>query len=174
MIPAQPTVAGVLNTQFYLTVAAGRFCGQNYLAAAFTCPVFTTILPSAVDNLNLTGPILTPDQLQVCLPEMLAQLGMPAIAVHAEVMRHATHSSARPASLARSQLHLLQLLGSGLHTCCVPASLRKPCCCLTAAHCPSIYKKLHAALNWEHAQCTMQHGAAQTQLILCRCGTSCL
>lgn len=72
--PAQPVVQGVMTTQFYITVSAGRFCGQNYLAALDTCPATSTVLPTAADGLNLTGPAITPDQLQVCCSQQLLTL----------------------------------------------------------------------------------------------------
>ena len=70
MTQAQPTVPGLLTTQFYLTVRAGRFCGQNYLQPAFQCPNVSTIVSSPLDNLNLTGPAIAADQLQVGLPAL--------------------------------------------------------------------------------------------------------
>ena len=60
-----PAVQGVLDTRFYITASAGRSCGQTFLAAMQDCPFPATVLPTAADWLNVTGPAVTTDLLQV-------------------------------------------------------------------------------------------------------------
>ena len=70
MAHMSPAVQGVLDTRFYISASAGRSCGQDYLAAMQDCPFPATVLPTQADWLNVTGPAITPDLLQVRLAQV--------------------------------------------------------------------------------------------------------
>ena len=65
MVHMSPPVQGVLDPRYYISASAGRSCGQDYLAAMQACPFPATVLPTAADWLNVSGPAITPDLLQV-------------------------------------------------------------------------------------------------------------